>query len=243
MAKELPYFRFEPGAWDTGNIQMCSRESKGLFVDLCSIYWSRLGELPYALALQKLCNGNKDALQELINHEIFGVIDGQIVIDFLDEQLLERGQVSVKRREAAQKRWSDANALQLQSKSNANRREEKREEKKKKEEKREEIGAGKPATIEERSLIFRDKCAEQLGTYSKETLRAFYDYWTEMNDGGRRMRFEMQKVFDIKKRLITWQKNELKGYGTKQNTDKRQEHLTGLAADFAERVINRNKSG
>jgi len=128
MAKELPYFRFEPSEWDNGNIQMCSRESKGLFLDLCSLYWSRLGELPHALALQKLCNGNELALQELIKFEIFGVIDGQIVIDFLDEQLSERGQVSEKRRNAAKKRWKDASALQVQSKSNAKRREEKREE-------------------------------------------------------------------------------------------------------------------
>ncbi len=144
MAKELPYWKFEPTVWDTGNIQMCSRESKGMFIDLCSIYWSRLGELPYALALQKLCNGNKDALQELIQHEIFGVIDGQIVIDFLDEQLEERGQISVKRRESAQKRWSDANALQMDSKSNAKRREEKSKEEKKKEEKSEPLRADVP---------------------------------------------------------------------------------------------------
>src|SRR6187399_2345599 len=123
MAKELPYFKFEPSEWDNGNVQMCSRENKGLFIDLCSLYWSRLGELPYALALQKLCNGSKDAMKELIDHEIFGVIDGSIVIDFLDEQLLERGQTSEKRREAAQKRWSDASALQLESKGNAKRRE------------------------------------------------------------------------------------------------------------------------
>lgn len=133
MAKELPYFRFEPSEWDNGNIQICSRESKGLFIDICSIYWSRLGELPYALALQKLCNGKEDALQELKNADIFGVIDGQIVIEFLDEQLSERGQVSEKRRDAAKKRWSDANALQVESKSNANRIEEKRIEEKKKE--------------------------------------------------------------------------------------------------------------
>ncbi|MES1181852.1 MAG: DUF4373 domain-containing protein [Flavobacterium sp.] len=76
------------------------------------------------------------------------------------------------------------------------------------------VGAGEPATIETRSLIFRDKCAEHLDSFSKETLRAFYDYWTEMNEGGRKMRFEMQKVFDIKKRLATWQKNESKGYGS-----------------------------
>lgn len=129
MAKELPYFKFEPSEWDNGNIQMCSRESKGLFIDLCSIYWSRLGELPYALALQKHCNGNKAALQELIDHEIFGVIEGQIVIEFLDEQLAEFNQTSEKRRNAANKRWKDASALQVQSKSNAIRGEKKREEK------------------------------------------------------------------------------------------------------------------
>jgi len=141
MAKELPYFRFEPSEWDNGNIQICSRESKGLFIDLCSIYWSRLGELPYALALQKLCNGKEDALQELKNAEIFGVIDGQIVIEFLDEQLSERGQTSEKRRVAAKKRWSDASALQMQSKSNAKRREEKRREEKKIEEKEDPLRA------------------------------------------------------------------------------------------------------
>lgn len=133
MAKELPYFKFEPNAWDTGNIQMCSRETKGLFTDMCSLYWSRLGEVPYALALQKLCNGNKDAMLELVEHEIIGVIDGQIIIEFLDEQLLEFGNTSDKRRDAANKRWKDANALQLQSKSNAIREDEMRVEKKIKE--------------------------------------------------------------------------------------------------------------
>lgn len=133
MAKELPYFKFEPNEWDNGNVQMCSRESKGLFIDLCSIYWARLGELPYALALQKLCNGNESAMQELRKHQIIGVIDGGIVIEFLDEQLAEFSQTSEKRRKAANKRWGDASALQMQSKSNAIRREEKREDKKKQE--------------------------------------------------------------------------------------------------------------
>jgi hypothetical protein len=36
MAKELPYFKFEPSEWDNGIIQMCSRESKGLFIDICA---------------------------------------------------------------------------------------------------------------------------------------------------------------------------------------------------------------
>ena len=104
MSKELPYFKFEPNQWENGNIQMCSRESKGLFIDLCSVYWSRLGELPYALALQKHCNGSKDALQELENSEVIVVNDNQIVIEFLDEQLNEFQETSSKRRDAANKR-------------------------------------------------------------------------------------------------------------------------------------------
>jgi len=218
MAKELPYFRFEPSEWDNGNIQMCSRESKGLFVDLCSLYWSRLGELPYALALQKLCNGIEVALQELKQHDIFGVIDGQIVIDFLDEQLSERGQVSEKRRNAAQKRWNDASAMQVQSKSNANRIEENRIEEKKKEEKI--ITASKLATIETREIEFRDKLIPYIDTYGKEMLRAFYDYWTEKNEGGKKMKFEMQRVFEIEKRLRTWSNNNFQKNGKSNGTPK-----------------------
>lgn len=130
MAKELPYFKFEPNLWDNGNIQMCSKESKGLFIDLCSVYWSRLGDLPYALALQKHCNGNQDALQELKKYEIITVSDDKINIAFLDEQLSEFDVLRGKRRNAANKRWNDASAMQVQCKSNAIREEEKREEEK-----------------------------------------------------------------------------------------------------------------
>jgi hypothetical protein len=231
MAKELPYFKFEPAEWDNGNIQMCSRQSKGLFIELCSIYWSRLGELPHALALQKLCNGDKDALQELISHEIIVISEGQIVIEFLDEQLSEFGQINEKRRNSANKRWSDANAMQMHSKSNAIREEKKREEEKRKD-KKNIVAAGEPATPEQRLLIFQNKVAEYIEVYPREMLRAFFDYWTEQNEGGRKFRFEMQKVFDVKKRLVTWSKNEKKGYGSgkQQQTNKGTEHAAGLVA-------------
>lgn len=104
---------------------------------MCSLYWSRVGELPYALALQRICNGDASALHELMQHEIFRVEDNFVRIDFLDEQLSEFGQASDKRRKAAEKRWSghvkkdpDESALQVHMQSNAikRREEEKREE-------------------------------------------------------------------------------------------------------------------
>ena len=62
-------------------------EIKGIFIDLCSMYWSRLGELPYKLAIQKICNGNATALDSLCNEKIIEVIEGNIYIKFLSEQL------------------------------------------------------------------------------------------------------------------------------------------------------------
>lgn len=131
MAKELPYLKFEPSIWDSGNIQMCSLAAKGLFIDVCSLYWIRLGEVPYALALHKHCNGNTTLLDELIKCEIISIVDDQIVIDWLDEQLSEFQETNEKRRLAANKRWSNTNAMQVHSNSNAIREEKRREEKRK----------------------------------------------------------------------------------------------------------------
>ena len=38
-------------------------------------------------------------------------------------------------------------------------------------------------------------------------LNNFYLYWTEINDGGKKMRFEMKKVFQLSSRLVTWYNN------------------------------------
>jgi hypothetical protein len=169
MAKELPYFKFETSEWDNGTIQMCSRESKGLFIDLCSMYWARLGDVKTKLAVQKLCNGNANALQELIEEEIIYVIEDKIIIHFLDYQLKEFNAVSDKRKKAANKRWEqdtdkqdvNASALQVQSKSNAIREEKIREDKNK-----------IPTFIE-----FRDYAIENKPLANIKDLKLKYDSW------------------------------------------------------------------
>ena len=42
---------------------------------------------------------------------------------------------------------------------------------------------------------------------SKDVLKEFCDYWTEQNLKGTKMRFEMQKTFDINLRLKRWERN------------------------------------
>jgi len=65
----------------------------------------------------------------------------------------------------------------------------------------------KQKDIEVRKNDFGLKLAEFKNDYPRETLKEFYNYWTECNPNGKKMRFEMEKVFDIKKRLARWAKN------------------------------------
>ena len=38
--------------------------------------------------------------------------------------------------------------------------------------------------------------------------QAFIEYWTEKNEGGKKERWQMQKVFDVKRRFRTWINNQ-----------------------------------
>jgi len=119
MAKELPYFKFETNQWENGNIQMLSREDKGLFIDLCSMYWSRLGDVPYKLAIQKLCAGNATALNPLCEEKIIEVIDANIFIKFLSEQLNEFEDVSKQNSKNAKEGWEKRRKQRDESERNA----------------------------------------------------------------------------------------------------------------------------
>jgi hypothetical protein len=134
MAKELPYFKFEPSEWDNGNIQLVSHEIQGVFINLCSMYWQRLGNLNYKLAVQKVCGGNASALDSLYEEKIIDIRNELIYIDFLDEQLSEFENTRNQNRKNALKRWekkkNDASAMRAQCERNAIREEKRREEKK-----------------------------------------------------------------------------------------------------------------
>ncbi len=47
-------------------------------------------------------------------------------------------------------------------------------------------------------------------SYDKKMLSDFLDYWTEPNKNGSKMRFEMEKTWDLNKRLKRWNKNSKK---------------------------------
>ena len=58
--------------------------------------------------------------------------------------------------------------------------------------------------IKDKKQKFYEDCKPYLAKYPKEMLRRFYNYWTEMNKSGTRLKFELQQTFEISKRLATW---------------------------------------
>ena len=85
--KELPYFKFWPSQWITGNISFLTFEEQGAFMKACCFYWAQD------------CNLKTQQVKRIIPEKIYnslldnGLIksDGEyIIISWLDEQLKER---------------------------------------------------------------------------------------------------------------------------------------------------------
>lgn len=110
MAKELPYFQFEPAQWNDGDITLCTLEEQGLFINLCSLYWSKLGVLSYAKVMRRFSGCNASAWRSLIEDGIIEVEDDAIIIGFLDEQFKERKILSDQNRLNALERWKTKRA-------------------------------------------------------------------------------------------------------------------------------------
>lgn len=61
--------------------------------------------------------------------------------------------------------------------------------------------------LKERKLAFGMQLKPFGEIYPRPMLAEFYDYWTEVKEGGRKMRFEKEKTFEVAKRLARWSKN------------------------------------
>ena len=62
-------------------------------------------------------------------------------------------------------------------------------------------------TLEVRKHAFGEKLIPYMKQYGKALIREFFDYWTEHNENGKKMRFEKEKTFEISRRLARWSKN------------------------------------
>jgi hypothetical protein len=69
MAKDLPYFKFFCSEWNDGDITLESYKTQGVFINICSYYWSN--ECDVTLKnLKKKFRFNTDDIDYLIKERL-----------------------------------------------------------------------------------------------------------------------------------------------------------------------------
>ena len=160
MAKDLPYFKFFVSEWSDGDITLESYEVQGVFINVCSYYWSNGCDVSYSKLIKKFkdCTESVDVLE---NEGIIKIEGEMVFINFLDEQLGDRKQTSKKNSDAgkasAEKRRlakieqeANKDSTGVEIPLNTNPTNKKREEKKREEK-------SKRGEFDERKKKFREK--------------------------------------------------------------------------------------
>jgi hypothetical protein len=208
MAKELPYFKFEPAEYLTKDISFCSLQAQGLFINICSYYWQRSCKLTKEQLLKRL--NHEIELNELIKEGVIDLIDDNIFIKFLDNQLNEVENKSKTNSVNGSKGGRPKkNPIESEIKPNENPIES--ETKGIREDKiiKDNIKVkDSKANLEIRALLFKETLRPFKKDYDVKMLKSFFDYWTEPNKSNTRMRFELQQTWSISRRLETWSKND-----------------------------------
>lgn len=109
----------------------------------------------------------------------------------LKQSMFLKEEKSNKAKQSAQKRWDK---VRMQCDSNANAMQVNESKVKKNIEKEREA----------RARNFYGEVAKFAEMYPKQMLRQFYDYWTEPNKSLTKMKFELEKTWDLGRRLNTW---------------------------------------
>lgn len=66
----------------------------------------------------------------------------------------------------------------------------------------------KKNSLEARTQIFKDECKTFIPAYGTELVKSFFLYWSEPNPSNTKMKYELQKTWELSRRLSTWSKNE-----------------------------------
>lgn len=151
------------------------------------------------------------------NYDLFQITEDEF---FYSQKLIANLQPYIEKSErariAAQKRWekskeagckSNANAMQMQCKSNADQNAKRGEEKRGEESILSEVSENKKPSFKKWSIeeFFEDVKKHGEG-YSSEIKNEFYSYWTEP-DPNNKMRFQLQRTWCTSRRLSTWNRN------------------------------------
>ena len=80
------------------------------------------------------------------------------------------------------------------------------------------VKKSKVKNIEQRKADFKNELLNYRNDYNDDTLKNFFNYWIEPNKTKNKMRFELEKTWDMNLRLQRWNKNNTKFESKHTNT-------------------------
>ena len=177
-------------------------ESYGIFWAVLELLFNEENKLCIddynALAFSLQCDSA--LLKQVIeDFDLFVIEDGCFYSKRLNEHIEEINTKSIKAKENAKKRWNNATAMQPHSDRNASIS----------------ISSSKSISksISKRIEEFKNSI-NAIGDISNDDKNDFFLYWTEKNKSGTKFRAEMEKTFDIGRRLKRWSNN---GFNKQKN--------------------------
>ena len=177
-------------------------ESYGIFWAVLELLFNEENKLCIddynALAFSLQCDSA--LLKQVIeDFDLFVIEDGCFYSKRLNEHIEEINTKSIKAKENAKKRWNNATAMQPHSDRNASIS----------------ISSSKSISksINKRIEEFKNSI-NAIEDISNDDKNDFFLYWTEKNKSGTKFRAEMEKTFDIGRRLKRWSNN---GFNKQKN--------------------------
>jgi len=119
MAKDLPYFKFFCSEWNDGDITLETYKIQGLFINICSYYWSKECNVSFDKLIKRF--KFSEEIDVLFAEKLIKRKGNYVSISFLDEQKEERDLIS-KKNSLAGKKSAEKRRLnkEIQRKSNEN---------------------------------------------------------------------------------------------------------------------------
>jgi len=226
MAKEIPYFKFYPTDWTSGDITLEDYDIQGIFINIAAYYWSKECDLTLT-NLKKRFRGYEDKIEDLLTNKILKLRGESVVISFLDEQLSSKelqnavnkmngrkgGRPKSEKTEEKPNGFNFANRTETQTKPIDKERDKDIDKENTNSIVADKKSATHKLTIEERKKAFRGTLVQFTITpknptakYDADMVKDFFEKWTEPNPAKTKMKFELEKTWDVALRLSTWKK-------------------------------------
>jgi hypothetical protein len=175
MPKDTPFFKFDSSSWLGGSIQFTSLQCKGLFIDLCALYWESNEPVKIdnklRLRIRVLEGDLSDLIRDLSDLNIIAVSDCGVTIPFLDELRQER----VKFLERCSQGGKNSTRLKGKSSNKKEERRKKKEECRKENVDNKENSSEPVKTAHSSDLNFDYKT----GLFEKEIPEAWMQVWID----------------------------------------------------------------